>query len=573
MLAIMVGLFVQRFKPTGVFAFVIVVLAILKIIPVPELISHFANESIITIFLLIFITASLKEHFNLIEILDRLFKGLKSPRLFLIGFTSLVSALSGFINNTPLVALFIPYVYNYSKRKNYSPSKFLIPLSFAATLGGTITLIGTSTNLVLNGLMTSNGYEAFSLFDFLVPGLLVTASGLILMVSIGYWLLPAHKDLIDNFEKENRKYIIELLLPKESPIVNKTVADAALRNLEGVYLVEIIRQNLQIAPVAPTEILREGDLLYFVGDTGKVAELANAQKFGFTFPKTEKFNLGKQLDLVEALVPAMSDLGRKKVKTTNFRERYDAAIVAIQRDGERLGGKIGDQELQYGDLLLLTAGKDYRNRVRTDKNLYNLSNIDFIAENRKPQKRIFGLILVAVITAIGFSAISFFVGLLVLQMALFALGLANFEQLKKQFSPDLFVILVSALAFGTALINTGTASWMTEILLGSIHGASPRMIAISLFFTTILLTSFVTNVAAVSIMFPITAALIPQMAIQPTDAFLLLAFGASCSFLTPIGYQTNIMVYEPGGYKPIDFLKIGLPLTVLYSLICIAYFT
>jgi len=491
----------------------------------------------------------------------------------LLGFSTFVSGLSAFVNNTPIVALFIPYIYSWTKRTKISPSKFLIPLSFAATLGGTITLIGTSTNLVLNGLMTSNGYESFAFFDFLVPGLLVTVSGIVLLVSIGYWLLPAHKDLLDDFEKEQRQYIIELLLPTGSPIENKSVADAALRNLEGVYLVEINRGNKQISPVAPNEILRAGDLLYFAGDTSKVAELANTQKFGFTFPKTEKFNLGTELDLVEALIPAMSDLGGQKVRETNFREHYDAAIVAIQRDGERLGGKIGDQVLQYGDLLLLTAGKEYHKKMRSAKNLYSLSNVETISENKKSNKIVFGLVLVATITGIIFNAFSFFIGLLVLQMALFALGLASFEQLKKQFNPDLYIILVSAIAFGTALINTGTANWITENLMVLLSDAPPRVIAISLFISTILLTSFVTNVAAVSIMFPITAVLIPEMGMEPTDAFLLLAFGASCSFLTPISYQTNIMVYEPGGYRPSDFLKVGLPLTILYSLICIAYFT
>ncbi len=572
MLAIMLGLFLKRFKPTAVFAFVVLALVVLKIIPLPDLLEHMANSSVITIFLLIFITASLKEHFNLIGVLDRIFIGIKRPRVFLASFGTMVSGLSSIVNNTPIVALFIPYIIKWAKRKNVSPSKFLIPLSFAATLGGTITLIGTSTNLVLNGLMTSNGFEAFTFTDFLVPGLLVTFFGLILLVTLGFWLLPEHKDLLEEFEINQRKYIVEMLVSADSPLINKTVESAELRNLEGVYLVEIFRNNKMISPVAPNEILLANDLLYFVGDTNNVAELINNQSYGLVLPKTEKFDLGNELDLVEALIPAMSDLGGKKVNKTNFRERYDAAIVAIQRDGQKLGGKIGDQELQYGDLLLLTAGKKFAKKVRAAKNLYSLSSFEFNNKENQKGKKIFGVILAIIIAAIMFNYLSLLVGLLIIQASLFALKLADFGELKRQFNPDLYIILVSAIAFSTALIKTGTANLLTDKLMIILYGAPSTVIGISLFLITIVLTSFVTNVAAVSIMFPITAAILPQLNLLPTDAFLLIAFGASCSFLTPISYQTNIMVYEPGGYSLKDFLKIGLPLTILYSLICIAYF-
>ena len=566
------GLFVQRFKPTSIFAFTILMLTILQIVPVHELFLHMANESVITIFLLIFITSALKDNFNLIGLLDKMFMNIRNPRIFLFGFSSFVSGLSSLVNNTPVVALFIPYIYNWSKKKNFAPSKFLIPLSFAATLGGTITLIGTSTNLVLNGLMTSNGFEPFGFFDFLVPGLLVTISGIILITIVGYWLLPEHKDLLDNFSKEQRNYIVEMVVPESSEIANKTVAEAALRNLDGVYLVEINRGNRQISPVGPEQTLYKGDLLYFVGDIEKVAQLATSKKFGLEFPKTKEFDLGNELDLVEALVPAMSNLGGKKVKETDFRNRYDAAIVAIQRDGERLGGKIGDQVIKYGDLLLLAAGRDHRNKIRTSKNLHSLSNIDRISDDKKRSKNIFLVLLAAVGIGWFFNALSLVLGLMVLEIGLIALGLSSIEKVKEQFNFDLYIILVCAIVFGTTLITTGTADWITSFLLKFLNGASSTTILISLFITTVFFTSFVTNVAAVAIVFPIAASLMPQLAIPPTDVFLLVAFGASCSFLTPISYQTNVMVYEPGGYKGVDFLKIGIPLTVLYSLICIAYF-
>lgn len=573
MLAIIVGLFIKRYKPTAIFVTVVLVLTLLGIIELEALLGHFANSSVITIFLLIFITASLKEHFNLLGLLDLIFRNIKRPRMFLLSFTSIVAGLSSIVNNTPIVALFIPYIYNWTKKRNLSPSKFLIPLSFAATLGGTITLIGTSTNLVLNGLMVSNGFAPFTFTDFLIPGLLVTLVGLLYLVVVGYRFLPHNKDLFDDLGQDERNYIVETVIAKGSLLANRTVKEGGLRNLDGLYLVEINRKGKLISPVAPEEMLLEGDLLYFTGETKSVTELVKNERFGLAFPKTEKFNLGEKLDLVEALIPAMSNLGGKRLKDTNFRERYDAAIIAIKRDGERLGGKIGDQVLEYGDMLLLTAGSYYREKIRGAKNLYNISFIEVIGTNNKPQKRWFGV--VAALVAIGWS-LNFFnllMGLIILQAALLALKLATFDQLKRQFNPDLFLILVSAIAFGTALISTGTASWMSALIFGLFSNGSSLVLISALFILTLFLTSFVTNVAAVAIMFPIAAALITNLNLEEKDVFLTIAFAASCSFLTPISYQTNVMVYEPGGYKGLDFLKIGLPLTVLYALICIAYFS
>jgi di/tricarboxylate transporter len=572
MAIIVVGLFVKRFKPTVVFSVVVLVLVVLGIIPLTDLLGHLANSSVITIFLLIFITASLKEHFNLLQLLDGIFKGIKSPRLFLLSYSGIVAGLSSVVNNTPVVALFIPYIYDWSKKRGFSPSKFLIPLSFAATLGGTITLIGTSTHLVLNGLMISNGFEPFAFTDFVIPGLLVTLPGLLYLVTIGYVILPEHQDLFDQLEDDQGNYIVEVKVAPRSKLISKTVEDGGLRNLDGVYLVEINRGGQVISPVAPNEIILEGDLLYFAGDTSCVSDLVKNEALGLVFAKTEKFNLGKELDLVEALVPAMSDLGSKRVKNTNFRERYDAAIVAIKRDGERLGGKIGDQELQYGDMLLLTAGKHFRERIKGAKNLYTLSYLDNLGDSKKREKRIFGLVLLGVIAAWSFGIFNMLLGLIILQGALLLLGLGSFDQLKRQFNPDLYLILISAIAFGTALIDTGTASWLTDYLFGYLEGASHTLIISTVFFATLILTSFVTNIAAVSIIFPVAAAFVPQLGVEPKELFLVVAFAASCSFLTPVSYQTNLMVYEPGGYKSIDFLKIGFPLTVLYALICITYF-
>lgn len=572
LLIVMAGLFVKKFKPTAVFIYVVILLVLLGIVPLESVLTNLANSSVVTIFILIFITAALRRHFNLVGLLDHFFRSIKNPRVFTLSFTTVVASLSSVINNTPIVALFIPYVFSWAKRRKFSPSKFLIPLSYAATLGGTITLIGTSTNLVLNGLITSNGFEPLRMTDFLIPGLMVTGAGLLFMAIFSQRLLPAHRDLLDKFESDKRNYIVETKLASDSIMVGKKVSQAGLRNLEDLYLVEIIRNGELISPVSPDEILNAGDLLYFAGDTAQVSELIANPTLGLYLPKTEKFQLGDDLDIVEALIPALSDLGGVRVKQSNFRERFDAAIVAIQRDGQRLGGKIGNLKLEYGDLLLLTAGKNFRENIRTDKNLISLAYKEKMGNELKIEKRLFGVVFLAVLSGWIMGWFNLLFGLIILLTALSSLKMLTFEDLKKQFNPDLYLILVGAITFGTAMLDSGTADWLVQLGLSHFSHLQPKTIMILLFISTLALTSFVTNVAAVSIAFPLAVAFLPSLHVEPSQVFLMIAFAASCSFLTPVSYQTNLMVYEPGNYRSVDFLKIGVPLTILYALICTAYF-
>lgn len=572
LLTITVSLFIQRFKPTLVFGWITMLLVVTGIVPVEVLLSSVSNKSILTIFLLIFITSALRKHFNLLGLIDGLFRSVKSPRAFLAGMTSSVALLSSVVNNTPIVALMIPYVYDWSKKRNLSPSKFLMPLSFAATLGGTITVIGTSTNLVLNGLLEANDLEPLSFSDFLFPGLLVTGFGLLYLVVVGYKLLNNRKDVLTDFERNKREYIVETVLLPQSNKVGKTVAEAGLRNLDGIFLVEIYRGNKLISPVTPTETLQTNDLLYFAGEVDKIVELLKDDN-GLEIAKREKFEMGDALDVVEVLIPITSDLAGKKVKETNFRERFDAAIVAIHRDGRRLGGKIGNVELEYGDLLLITTGNRFKNIIVGNKHLYTVSVMERIATNGKKEKKWIIGAAIAGLSAVFAGYLDLFMFLLMFLGVLASFGMFTAQDLRKDINSDLLIILITAVTLGTSLIHTGTAAWISNGLTGLLHGASPFMILSTVFLITVVLTSFVTNVASVAIVFPIVAALIAQNGVDGTPYFLALAYGASASFLTPVSYQTNLMVYGPGGYKSSDFLRVGAPLTLIYIITILTYLT
>lgn len=570
LLIITVSLFIQRFKPTLVFGWTTLVLVVLGVIPVNVLLESFSNRSILTIFLLIFITSALRKHFNLLGLMDYFFRSMRSPKHFLVGMTSGVAALSSVVNNTPIVALMIPYVYDWSRKRNISPSRFLIPLSFAATLGGTITVIGTSTNLVLNGLLEASGLQPLKFSDFLIPGLLVTAVGVIYLSVAGYRLLRDRKDVLEDFKSNRREYIVETVLQAESNKVGKTVSQAGLRNLDGIFLVEIVREGRLISPVTPEEILRADDLLYFAGEVDRVVDLLKDDN-GLEIAKRDKFESKEALEVVEVLIPITSDLAGKSVRQTNFRERFDAAIVAVHRDGRRLGGRIGDVVLEYGDLLLLTTGPRFKTVIQANKHLYTVSFMERIEGNGKRGRRWVGLLALAGLGAVFAGWISLFVYLLILLTVLASAGMFTAQDLRKDINSDLLVILVTAVALGATLIHTGTAAWISDGITQLLHTASPFAVLVSIMLITVILTSFVTNVAAVAVSFPIVAALIAQADLDGTPYFLALAYGASASFLTPVSYQTNLMVYGPGGYKSSDFLRVGAPLTVMYIAVVLTY--
>ena len=571
LLFIIGGLFIKRVKSTYLFGGSVVVLLVLNVIQINTFLVSLSNESILTIFLLIFITTAVKTNFNLIYYIDLLFKNVKSPRLFIAGMTTSVALLSSVVNNTPIVALLIPYIQKWSKDKGFASSKFLIPLAYSATLGGMITVIGTSTNLVLNGLITANGMEGFYFLDFFYLGLIVTALGVVYFTTIGYNLLPKRLDALDEMRQNPRNYILETKFSSKSSVIGKTVLEAGLRNLSGVYLTEVVRDSELISPIPPDFVLKRNDLLYFAGDTENVLEIMQNPKLGLELHKANKYQLGENIDVVEALIPTTSNLAGKKVRDSNFREKYDAAIVAIHRNGHKIGGKIGDVVLQFGDLLLISTGKKFKRTVRLDKNLYVLSTVSKLNVEKKIEKSVFLAVMLISILGIFMSFWSLFVGLLLMLSSLFVLKLFSFEDLKRQLNLELLIILVSAITLGTALINTGTVDWINHHIFFVLEGKSTFMIITSIFLITVFLTSFVTNVAAVSIMFPLAASLIETMGLPAKPVFLAIAFAASAAFLTPVSYQTNLMVLGPGGYNNRDFLKSGLLLTVLYCFICIAF--
>jgi len=559
---IVLGLLWGRFKAMHVFAAVVMALILSGFMGIKHIYATAVNPSILTVMALIALTGVLKKTLPFHRIGDLLGK---SSNGFMVRTGLVTAALSGFINNTPVVALLIPILKSKAKEYNWPIGNYLMPLSFAAVAGGTITLIGTSTNLVLNGLMIENGIEGFKFWDFLVPGLCVTGAVLLTTVLIAPIVLKKTEEDADAAKNEERQYTTELKVIPRGTMEGKTVKSAGLRNLNDLFLAEIYRNGEFISPVTPKMTLQANDTLFFTGALDQVNELLDL------FPKglktvEEKFEVDTRHDLLEVIVPNNSDLIGRPLKQTNFRARYDAVIVGVQREGQPLKGKIGRIALQAGDLLLLSAGANFtaRNERETPLIAINQHKRTAPAAVGRAQYFLPGLLMIVGGALVLQWSLLLSVGLMLLLGI--ACGITHAEKLKREFNLELYALLILSVAFGSAVVEGGHAGFFIEQMALPPEASAGIVL---LFLLTLLLTNFMTNVSAVAIAFPIAAAMMQHYQLSHLDVFLPVAFGASGSFLTPSSYQTHLMIMGPGNYSNKDFLKLGLPVLLVYSAVAL----
>jgi di/tricarboxylate transporter len=561
-------LYAEIVKPTVSFLIAVLILLLIGILSPSDILEGFSNPSIASIVLIILITAGIRSNFNIEKLLDTAFGRAKSYKGFLASMISKVALLSSFVNNTPVVVLMTPYVFEWGRKNKISPSKLLIPLSYATIIGGMITVIGTSTTLVLNGFLIKNNISPINSIELMIVGLVVAAFCLTFLYIVSNRLLPDKKGLAETFEGAKREYLIEKRLSKNSELIGKRVVDGGLRNLTGVYLVEIVRGTQIISPVNPNEVIEKNDILIFAGNTDKIVDLT-LTNIGIELPsKLEPSSSGK-IQVVEGVISANSSLIGKTIKESNFRERYDAAVVAIHRNGEKLSGKIGWVKIKPGDVLLMFVGKTFSNRVDIYKDLYVISGDQKEIKNPKNSfKKLMALLSVTLILLIT-QVFGLFLSLLIIFSIMVLMKLVTLQNVKRDLDINLVVILVLSLAIGQAMINTGGGELIAHEVLNYLHPYGNIAVLIGLALITTLLTSFITNVGAVAIAFPLALAATTDLGIDGAPFYLAVAFSASAAFMTPIGYQTNLIVFGPGGYKFKDFMKIGLPVTILYLTIAL----
>jgi len=562
------ALYRELFNPAFTFFICTVALLLPGIITPVELLRGLSNQQIIIIFLLVLVTAGLRMIYGA-EIFARLFNPRLKPKAFLLRMMVTVSAISGILNNTPIVAFMIPYVKDWAQKSGNPASKFLIPLSFATILGGMITVIGTSTNLVLNGLIAEYDLPLLGVFDFLYLGIIVTILGWIYLYFIGFSLLPSNTNKIDALREHLKEYIVETEIFSGSQLIGKTVKEAGLRNLQDVFLVEIIRADKIISPVSPDEALKAHDLLFFSGNTESIYNLINTDN-GLRVPKQDKLEIEGQFHFVEAVIPANSNLIGIRIKDSDFRKRFNASIIAIHRNGKQVPGKVGEMTLAGGDFLLLLAREDRENGDQ-ERDLFFMSVPHKIAPPKSKWLKwvgigAFGALILGITGVLPLFSIC--VGILVV---LVLIGILNITEIRRELDLSLLMVLVCSLAIGIALEKSGTATLIASGLIATGKMFGPVGVLSALFIATIILTSLITNAAAVSIVFPIAMSVAQQLHLPYTPFFAAIAFAASGDFMTPIGYQTNLMVYGPGGYTFKDFIRVGAIFSVIYVVVCVGF--
>jgi di/tricarboxylate transporter len=561
---VIVALFVlltkTRTHPAFLFAAALFLFFLVGLISAGELLAQFINPALV-ILVLVMQAAAVIEKTALTDWMSRLvLVGHSLPRT-LARLCLGIFPLSAFLNNTAVVASFMGPLKN---NRHFPPSKLLLPLSYAATLGGTVTLIGTSTNLVVNGLALEMGMKGLGIFQFAYVGIPISIAGFFYITFFCQRLLPAHKvaPTIDRAE-----YFLEARVLPGSAHIGRTVGENKFRSLQSLFLAELIRDERLLSPVSPDEVIRAGDILVFVGDVHKVRDINRFDRLAiFT---EENIGLLKK-NLREVVLSHTSSLLGKKVKTADFRSRFDAAVVAVRRGSKKLSGKIGSIRLEAGDTLLLAVGPDFSKRE-------NLRNDFFLVNKISLQKHLSGresalavALFSAAILAGALELLPLLNSLAILLFLYILLGYFRFADLRNNANLDIVVLVGSALGISKVMIDSGASVLIARGVLYFFHGHGAFASLAGIYFLTVLLTQMVTNNAAAALAFPLAYSTALSLHVAPLPFVMAVAYGASAAFITPHGYQTNLMVYGPGSYRFSDYMKAGLPLLVIYSLVTLA---
>ena len=528
--------------------------------------SGFSNEGMLTVGVLFIVVAGLRETGGIDWIASRLLGRPKGERRAMLRAMAPVGGMSAFLNNTPVVAMMIPAVLGWSKKLGVSPSKLMIPLSYAAILGGTCSLIGTSTNLVVAGMVISQtDMPALGMFDITRVGLPIALLGGAFLVLVGPKLLPK-RPASGLPLSDTKEYTLELIVPEGSPLAGKTVEQAGMRNLPGCFLIEIDRGEELITAVGPEQILRVGDRLLFAGVVDSIKDLANAR--GLSLATDQIFKLDSprhQRRLFEVVISPACSLTGRTIRESRFRNRYNAAVIAVARNGERIRGKIGDIRLEGGDLLLVEAETGFADRAAGSSDFLLVSGLADSTPRRHGRAPIALAILVAMVTLVTMGVYPMLVGAMLAAGAMILTRCCSITQARQSVDWPVLIVIGAALGVGKALDSTGAARLLADTVLAFV-GSNPWIVLLAIYALTSLLTEIITNNAAVALMFAIAHATALALGVDFMPFVIAIMMAGSASFATPLGYQTNLMVYGPGGYTFGDFLRIGVPMNILVGL-------
>lgn len=540
--------------------------------------AGFSNSAVLTVGAL-YIVAGGVQHTNALSRLDRvLFSHSSGVGGLLARFMVPTSFLSGLLNNTPIVAMLTPRLQEWADEQNIPASKLMIPLSYAAITGGMMTLVGTSTNLIVAGLMEAEGYQPLHLFDVTWVGVPATLAVIAYFVLGGHRLLPDRGTPAPAVEEELDANMFEVRVTGRAPVVGQTVVEAELRDLGDAYLTHV-RRGSQVLQATPRLALEQGDVLTFNGSLAARERLLRRPGLKRTLPTRDDRDEDpvryETLPLYEAVIAESSDLVGATLGEANFREEYQGVVLGIQRENEPVTGPVGTTRLQAGDLLIVEAPTDFEKRWSSGSRdeFYIVAprdgraRVDPESDDREDDRAdraplalalTGSMVLAAAVDLVPIVTAAFIAALLMILT-----GCITAPEAQRALNVQVLVVIAAALGLGKALETTGLARLAAGTVVGATKGYGPVAALAAIYLVTNLLTELITNNAAAVLMLPISMATASSLGAPPIAFGLIVAIAASASFLTPIGYQTNLMVMGPGGYRFRDYARVGWPVTLL----------
>jgi di/tricarboxylate transporter len=557
-----------------------------RVLSVDDAIGGFANRVVMIIGALLVVAAGLQETGGMQMIATRLLGRPTSHPVAQLRLMIPVAAMSAFMNNTPIVAMYLPIVHDWAKKLRMSPSKLFIPLSFASILGGKITYIGTASNLVLVGLFTqdiANRPELFSslgvepqtagqtFWNVAWLGVPTTIAGIAFIVLASRWLLPERRPA-NELTLDARKYHVDMIVQPDAPIVGKTIEEAGLRHLPGLFLTQIEREGRIRAAVGPDERLKASDVLSFAGILESVVDLRKIRGLVPATDQIEKITAERnERVLVEAVIAQRSPLVGKTVRASRFRTVFNAAIVAVYRQGRQINLKIGDIVLETGDTLLLETHDGFVSAYRNSDHFYLVSAVEGARPVRHERAWLALGILALLIALFTLTNVDQVIAAFICALLMVGTRCVTGTIARKAINFQILIVIGCALGIGTALEQTGAARAIADAMLAAAHALHlpPRGMLAIIFILGAGFAQVINITGAAVLMYPITIATAVGLKMNPEPFIYTLMIAAGSSFILPIAYQTNLMVYGPGGYRFTDFVRIGVPLTIIIGALCV----